>query len=103
VYFCVTAMVGSLPAGTERPLRVDVDVDDASLTIVILDGDEPSGDGESARPATPELPEVLSDRVEALEGTLRATSGREWSRYELTVPLTASEESAATKDGAVRA
>ena len=103
VYFCVTAMVGSLPAGTERPLRVDVDVDDASLTIVILDGDEPSGDGESARPATPELPEVLSDRVEALEGTLRATSGREWSRYELAVPLTASEESAATKDGAVRA
>ncbi|HZP55053.1 hypothetical protein [Actinocrinis sp.] len=101
VYFCVTAMVGALSAGTERSLRVNIDVDDASLTVVILDGDEPSGDGESAQPAALGLPDVLSDRVEALEGTLHATSGREWSRYELTVPLTASEEGAGTKDGAV--
>ena len=101
VYFCVTAMVGSLPAGTERPLRVNIEVDDASLTVVILDGDEPSGDGESAPPEPLELPDVLSDRVDALEGTLHATSGRDWSHYELKVPLTPAEESAAAKDGAV--
>ena len=101
VYFCVTAMVGSLPAGTERTLRVNIEADDASLRVVILDGDEPSGDAESAQPDTLELPDVLCDRVEALEGTLQASSGREWSRYELKVPVKPSEESAATKDGSV--
>jgi hypothetical protein len=38
---------------------------------------------------------VLRDRVEALEGTVRATGGREWSRYELKVPIMVSNEAIA--------
>jgi signal transduction histidine kinase len=100
VYFCVTALVGSLPTGTDRPVRVNVESDHESLTVTILDGTEPAAGAESAQSAVPEtamleLPDVLRDRVEALEGTVRATGGREWSRYELKVPIMVSNEAIA--------
>jgi signal transduction histidine kinase len=98
VYFCVTAMVGSLPAGTDRPLRVDVDLDETTLTVVIHDGDQPSGSPESAPSQPMGLPDFLRDRVEALEGVLHATSGRDWTRYELRVPVKATEESVADEE-----
>jgi signal transduction histidine kinase len=97
VYFCVAALVGSppeVPAGTssDQPLEVAVELDNGAgagtgvgtdtgvgvLRVVLLD----------PRRGGPAAPEVLRDRIEALEGEIQTMSTDEGLRSVLTVPLT---------------
>lgn len=88
VYFCVAALVGSLPgAADDQPVevRVELDTGAGALTVVVLD---------AAPPDEPSPPEVLRDRIEALEGELTMTGTASGLRYELTVPLEPAETDA---------
>jgi signal transduction histidine kinase len=97
VYFCVAALVGSTPdsgqPATDQPLEVHVDFDtDAdTLSVVLLDTAilvDTAGSDE------PSIPDVLRDRVEALEGELDVTESQNGPRYELTVPVKSPEADA---------
>jgi signal transduction histidine kinase len=90
VYFCVAALVGSPldePSGAsaDQPLEVTVEVDTNAdvLRVVLLD----------PRRGGPSAPEVLRDRIEALEGEIQTTSVDEGLRSVLTVPLSAETDS----------
>lgn len=104
VYFCVTALLGSLPAEPDRPLQLTAAADAQSLTLVLLDGSaavDEEAEPPTTQPPTTELPDMLRDRVEALEGTLQVTRGRDWSRYELRVPVASAQSAVPSKTVAV--
>ena len=97
VYFCVAALVGSPPDSAEdQALEVsaEVDTDSGTLTVVVLDAA-----GSDGQP----VPDVLRDRVAALEGELTVTTAGTTSgttsgtttggglRYELAVPVEPAE------------
>jgi signal transduction histidine kinase len=88
VYFCVAALVGSAPdSAADQPLEVNVQVDAGSGTLTVVIADDAGCDGQA-------VPDVLRDRVEALEGELTMTTTDSGLRYELTVPVESTEGNA---------
>lgn len=88
VYFCVAALLGPpRDDADDQPIELSVELDAqiGTLTAVLLD---------AAPPDEPSVPDVLRDRIDALEGELSMTRTERGLRYELTVPLEPAETDA---------